>query len=144
MYHLLSEHVFNDVSFVPNDDPLFRKTINEKAIFDSRNKTKDEVRGRILWQKLDYKGEYVACEKKERERSLLLIPKTQLDTLFRYLEEENKVTGFSWNKKRWAAGGWMLTNNGEYLFKDTFKISVTRPRDSKNRETYYAIVLTFW
>ena len=141
MYHLLSEHVFADVSFVPNDDPLFKKVINEKAVFDARNKEKNEVRGRILWQKLDNKGNYVACEKKERERSLLLIPRRQLDALFRYLEEENKVTGFSWNKKRWADSGWMLTNNGDYVFKDTFKISVTRPRDSKNRETYYAIVL---
>ena len=115
--------------------------INEKAVFDARNKEKNEVRGRILWQKLDNKGNYVACERKERERSLLLIPRRQLDALFRYLEEENKVTGFSWNKKRWADSGWMLTNNGDYVFKDTFKISVTRPRDSKNRETYYAIVL---
>lgn len=142
MYHLISEHVMGDVSFVPNDDKWLNTVgVKESEVFKSRSKTKDEIRGRILWQRKDKAGNYIPCGKSERERSLLLIPNTQLQSLFKYLVAENDVSGFSWNKKRWADMGWMLTNGGSYTFKDTFRISVTRPRDSKNRESYYAIVI---
>lgn len=140
MYRLISEHVFKDKSFVPSDDDYFKA--NEKSVFDSRCKTPYEVRGRILWQKKNEKGEFVECRKEERERSLLLIPNRQLQDLFKYLETETGLKGFGFDKRKWTEKGWLLKNsNNEYMFKDTFKISITRPRDSRNRESYYAIVL---
>lgn len=146
MYRLLSEHVFRDKSFVPSDDPNFQKDMEdyggEAKVFAIRNKTLGEVRGRILWQMKTAKGEYVKCCKSQRDRSVLLIPNRQLQDLFKYLEKETELKGFGFDKRKWAEKGWLLTNsNGSYLFKDSFKISVTRPRDSKNRESYYAIVL---
>lgn len=146
MYRLLSEHVFRDKSFVPSDDPDFQKDMEdyggEAKVFAIRNKTLGEVRGRILWQMKSAKGEYVKCCKYQRDRSLLLIPNRQLQDLFKYLESETELKGFGFDKRKWAEKGWLLTNsNGSYLFKDGFKMSITRPRDSKNRESYYAIVL---
>lgn len=148
MYHMISEHVFKDTSYVPSDDDYFtsgriKRGLSEKTIFDERSKTTMEVRGRILWQKKDQDGNYVECGKADRERSLLLIPNKQLQDLFTYINKETEIKSFSFDKRKWVQNGWLLTNGSEnnYLFKDTFKISVTRPRDSKNRESYYAIVL---
>ena len=82
--------------------------------------------------------------KAQRERTLLLIPNPELQQLFKYIEKEFDLTGFAFDKKRWLDNGWLLAGNRKgspYIQRDTFKISVTKPRDAKNREDYYAIVL---
>lgn len=147
MYHMLSEHVFKDNSYVPNDDKYLTEDIKsmkltEADVFRLRAKTPDEIRGRILWQKKNSIGEYEACKRGERERSLLLIPNQQLKQLFDYLIKQSDLKSFGFDKKKWVKNGWMLMNGKEYLFKDTFKINITRPRDTKNRESYYATVLS--
>lgn len=62
--------------------------------------------------------------------------------MFKYIEKEFDLTGFAFDKKRWLDNGWLLAgNDGPYRQRDTFKISVAKARDPKNKERYYAIVL---
>lgn len=149
MYEAISEHVFKDSSYVPSDDKYM--TIegpsmgwDEEKIFNERSKEKNQIRGRLLWQRKKASGEWEQCMKAQRERTLLLIPNPELQQLFKYIEKEFDLTGFAFDKKRWLDNGWLLAGNRKgspYIQRDTFKISVTKPRDAKNREDYYAIVL---
>ena len=147
MYKYLSEYVFGDPSYLACDDHWMtveaKKTGRIEAdIFAAKAKTTDAVRGRLFWQNKDSSGNWAECKKPERERTLLLIPKLELQQLFNYLIKETELTGFSFDKQRWIDNEWLLAgNDGPFLQRDTFKISITRPRDPKNRERYYAIVL---
>lgn len=139
VYHILSEEAVKDISFVPVDDKYFDGT--QKA-FDLRCKTAQEVRGRIYYEQRTESG-YVKCSKEKRDRTLLLIPKNQLNQALKYIEEENDIKGFAFNQKRWYEKGWLLKPPGkEYQFRGgAFLCPVTRALDPKNRERFYAIVL---
>ena len=139
VYQILCEEAVKDISFVPVDDKHFDGT---QEAFDIRNKSAQEVRGRICYQK-KCSGEYIICSKSERDRSLLLIPKRQLMQSLKYIEEENGIKGFGFNQKNWFEKGWLLKPKGkDYQFRGgAFQCPVTRALDAKNRERFYAIVL---
>ena len=146
LYKLICETAFCDVSYVPNDDKGFAAVLKagrtEQEIFDSRNKTKDEVRGRILYQKKDSKGNYVEGTREYHDRAFLLIPNKKLEQLVNYLVKEYGIIGASFDPRAWAANGWLIPAKKDgYVHKDSFHISVTYARNSKKRETYYAIIL---
>jgi len=146
VYKMLSEIAFKDPSYVPNDDRYFtveapKRGLTEKDIFDARMKAPEEIRGRILYQKKNAAGIYEECNRAEHERVLLLIPNLQLTQLFNYIIKESGIVGFGFDKRMWERNGWLIVGkDGRYTHRDTFHISVTRPR-SENRESYYAIVL---
>ena len=146
MYRLISEVAFKDVSYVPNDDKYFAEAIKQgrtqQDIFDARAKEAKEIRGRILYQKKNSKGEFVEGTCKDHDRALLLIPSLQLNQMINHLEKTSGIVGFNFDQRAWAMNGWLIpAKNGGYVHRDAFKISVTRERNSKNRECYYAIVL---
>lgn len=146
MYRLISETAFKDVSYVPNDDRFFNEAIRrascQQEVFDARAKEAKEIRGRILYQKMDSTGEYVEGTSKDHDRALLLIPSLQLKQMISHLGKTSEMIGFNFDQRAWAMNGWLIpAKGGGYVHKDTFKISVTRERNSKNRESYYAIVL---
>lgn len=147
MYKLLSSYVFTDPSYLASDDKYLtvdapRAGRTEAEVFEAKAKSAEAVRGRLLWQKKDETGNWVECAKSARERTLLLIPNFELNQLFGYLTKESELKGFAFDKKRWLDNGWLLEgNDGPYLQRDTFKMSITRARDPKNKERYYAIVL---
>lgn len=146
VYKMLSEIAFKDPSYVPNDDRYFtveapKRGLTEKDIFDARMKASEEIRGRILYQKKNAAGIFEECNRAEHERALLLIPNLQLTQLFNYIIKESGIVGFGFDKRMWERNGWLIVGkDGRYTHRDTFHISVTRPR-SENRESYYAIVL---
>ena len=145
VYKMLSEIAFKDKSYVPNDDKYFivdapRLGLTEKDIFDARMKNSEEIRGRILYQKKNASGIFEECKKEAHERALLLIPKLQLTQLFNYIIKESGIVGFGFDKRMWERNGWLIKSKDGYTHRDTFHISVTRPRN-ENREHYYALVL---
>lgn len=146
-YKMLSEQVFKDRSYVPIDSDIFNTTdpfrkVSVDQIFASRMKTDSEIRGRIVWEKQDKEsGKWVQCKKCERERSVLVIPNIQLKQLISHIKEISGMDIYHWSKSKWAENGWLIKNGKEYTFKDKYKIDITRPRDSLNRETHYSIVL---
>lgn len=140
MYTLMSEYVVKDPSYVSTDDEVFTKN-TEKEVFDFRMKTEREIRGRIVYERKNENGEWISCHKAVRERSLLLIPALQLEQLFRHLKKESDLETFGFDKKRWAQNGWLLKSDTGYTFKGKYRIGITRPYDSKNREYHYAILL---
>ena len=95
VYRILSEEAVKDISFVPVDDKYFDGT---QEAFDLRCKTAQEVRGRIYYEQRTESG-YVKCSKEKRDRTLLLIPKNQLNQTLKYIEEENDIKGFAFNQK---------------------------------------------
>lgn len=145
LYKLICETAFRDVSYVPNDDEGFKRALKagrtEQEIFNSRDKTKEEIRGRILYQKKDKTGNYVEGTCECHDRALLLIPKSRLDQLIDYIVKEYGIIGASFDPRAWAANGWLIPAKKGYVHKDSFHISVSRARNSKNRENYYAIIL---
>lgn len=145
MYKILSEQVLKDCSYVPIDTKIFERTSiysqTVEQVYQSRMKTETEIRGRIVWEKKDASGEWTTCSKENRERSILVIPNLQLQQLVRHLKDISGMGIYNWSKPKWAQQGWVLKNGNEYTFKDKYKIDITRPRDSKNRETHFCIVL---
>lgn len=142
VYDLLCSHVLNDCSYVPyglGTGIVFGE--DEKA-FEWRKKTPQEVRGRIIYES-DISGKWELCDKPNRRRTLLLIPKQNLDQLFKYLIETYNIKGFGFNKNTWVNNGYMLApaTGDTYTFKNMHRIGITRPYDSCSRESHYAIIV---
>lgn len=144
IYKLLSEQVLKDYSYEPTDSRAMEVTAPFKSvdeIYKSRMKTDTEIRGRIVWEKKDERGNWQMCTKGERERAILVIPSLQLHQLIKHLKDISGMEIYNWSKAKWAQQGWLIKNGKEYTFKDKYRIDITRPRDSRNRETHYCIVL---
>lgn len=144
IYKLLSEQVLKDYSYEPTDSRAMEVTAPFKSvdeIYKSRMKTDTEIRGRIVWEKKDEHGNWQMCTKGERERAVLVIPSLQLHQLIKHLKDVSGMEIYNWSKAKWAQQGWLIKNGKEYTFKDKYRIDITRPRDSRNRETHYCIVL---
>ena len=140
VYELVCQTVLRDVSYMPSDNERFHGTKEE---FDFKSKTTSEVRGRLYYERLDKEtGEYKGCLKGERDRTLLIIPAENLKKLFTYIIKENNITGFGFSQESWHRNGWLLkANSNTYLFKGFKKLAITRPYDSRARESVYAIVV---
>lgn len=145
LYRLICETVIRDVSYVPNDDEGFKRALKagrtEQEIFESRSKEKEEVRGRILYQKKDSAGNYVEGTRESHDRALLLIPKLQLKQLIDHIVKASGIIGANFDPRTWAVNGWLIPAKTGYVHKDSFHISITYARSSKHRESYYAIIL---
>lgn len=147
LYRLLCELAFKDTSFVANDDKSWKDCItanggSEQAAFDSRYKDKNEVRGRKLYQKKQDDGTYIEGTREDHDRTLLLIPGSNLKQVLNYIKKTYEVIGAEFDPRSWAANGYLIPSGANsYTHKDSFKISVTFERSSKHRENYYAIIL---
>ena len=142
VYDLLCTQVLNDCSYVPDGKGAGAVFAEDNNAFEWRKKTPQEVRGRLVYE-TDLAGKWELCDKPQRRRTLLLIPKPQLDQLFKYLIETYNIKGFGFNKNTWVNNGYMLApaTGDTYTFKNMHRIGITRPYDSCSRESHYAIIV---